>query len=287
MRETADRASPTQPSGGLAGYLRLDCRADGAGRSFLARKEYKTPIHISKPYWDGHSLLLNLMCPTAGMLAGDSVDLDCRVSSGAALILSNPSSLRIHRMRPGQSARWDQRFRIESGGFLESNPEWIIPQADSSFQQRTDLQVDDGGTLFFVEALAPGRAAFGEAFAFRQFANRLCLRYGSSLAALEKHVLEPGSDTHRHWAQGPVPKAYSISIFIAAPELEDSSPLWNAAHDLQTDTLRIGSNRLAAGPCWNLKLLAADPSEARSAVSRLRRIFYEALARPAPDLRRS
>ena len=271
----------------LRGHLRLACERDARGVSILTRKDYRSPIHISKPYWDGQSLLLNVMSPTAGLLEGDQVELDVQTLPGASLVLSHPSSLRVHKMTPTGLARWSQHFRVAAGSLLESNPEWLIPQAESALEQTTRIDVEPGGQLLFIEALAPGRAAHGERLAFRSFRNRLELRYGPQLAALEKHAIEPARQTERGWAFSIEPAPFSASIYAVAEPLDANTSWIEAIESLASPELAIGVSQLAHGPAFNVKLLAADPSVARAAIAAVRQTFYRAAARPCPDLRRS
>lgn len=271
----------------MDGYLRATCSLAPNHRCILSRKEFKTPIHISKPYWDGHSLLLNLMCPTAGMLAGDSADLDVLIEKGASLTLSNPSSLRIHKMDPEREATWRQSFRVEQGAFLENNPEWLILQGQSAFTQRSAIEVEKGGELFFIEAIAPGRIAHQEAFAFRQFRNRLSLRYDGTLALLEKHSVEPSRGTASSWSNElGAPCPFYLSLLLVSEKLGDSKDLWKEIYRLQTDGIRIGSSQLAHPACWCVKILAADPIAARKACAQVRQLFYDAIQRKPAALRR-
>lgn len=271
----------------VSGYLYATCERDSRGKCILSRKDFKTPIHISKPYWNGSSLLLNLMCPTAGMLAGDSVNLEIKIEENAALTVSNPSSLRIHKMDPESEATWTQKFLVAKGAFLENNPEWLILQGESALTQRTDIEVADGGELFFIESIAPGRIAHDEAFAFRRFSNRLSLRYANELALLEKHRIQPPHGTHASWSNElGESRPFYISILLASESLSDQSELWKTIYELQQEKTRVGVSKLTKGPCWCLKILAADPIAARQVLDAARHAFYQAIGRHPADLRR-
>lgn len=271
----------------VEGYLRATCKRDDSGKCILSRKEFKTPIHISKPYWDQHSLLLNLMCPTAGMLAGDSAKLEIRVGNEASLTLSNPSSLRIHKMDSDSEATWYQSFTVEQDAFLENNPEWLILQGESAFTQRTTISVDRGGELFFIEAIAPGRIAHQEAFAFRQFRNRLSFRYDNKLALLEKHCIEPACGSASSWTNELGERyPFYISILLASEKLSNAKEVWQEVHEFQRDGIRIGASQLAHGACWCVKILAKDPIAARKATAAVRHRFYQTIGRKPSSLRR-
>ena len=244
------------------------------------------PIHISKPYWDGHSLLLNVMSPTAGLLEGDEIEMVVRIREKATLVLSNPTALRIHKMSANGGAELKQRFSIESGAYLEAHPEWLILQAESSFTQTTRIDVACGAELFYLESIAPGRVAHGEAFAFRRFRNRLELRYDDSLVACEKHAISTKDDTHLPWSRAPFSPSFFVSIFLVSERLNVDSPLWPLVYEMQNETIRIGASELANPHCWNIRILSREPSDARRAIQTLRSAFYQYIDRPIPNLRR-
>ena len=221
------------------------------------------------------------------MLAGDSVDLSIEVRERASLTLSNPSSLRIHKMDHESEATWTQVFQVARGAFLENNPEWLILQGESSYTQRTEINVAAGAELFFIESIAPGRIAHDEAFAFRRFSNRLSLRYDGELSLLEKHRVEPENHTHTAWRNDLGESfPFYLSVLLVSDSLNDQSALWKTIYDLQTENTRIGVSRLAKGPCWNLKILAKDPIAARHALSQSRNAFYRTIGRAPAALRR-
>jgi urease accessory protein len=272
------------PERRLSGHLRITASCDENGKTHLSRKAYQAPIHISKPYWNGKALLLNVMSPTAGLLEGDHVELDVVVESGATIALSNPTALRIHKMGTGKAA-WNQKFSVAKNAFLETNPEWLIPQAHSRFEQRSQIDLEKDAQLFFIETLAPGRVASGETFAFSSFRNRLELRYDGSLSALEKFEITPEDNTHTGWATA-FENPFYISIYVVSSKLENDTPLFQALHDLQTDTLLCGSSQLNHGPCWNIKILSPNPVEVKAVLAKIRVLFYQAIERPVINLRR-
>lgn len=226
------------------------------------------------------------MCPTAGMLGGDRVELNIDVREGAALTLSNPSSLRIHKMDLDTEAYWNQSFRVATNGFLENNPEWLILQGESAFVQRTSIEMAPGADLFFVETIAPGRIAHGERFSFRSFKNRLTLRYDNRLAALEKHAISPELNTHAAWNRGEPDLPFYISVFIASDALANQTEFWREITDLQSATTLVGYTPLAHDSCWNLKLLSSDPPEARRVLETARQLVIRAMGRTPQKLRR-
>ena len=224
------------------------------------------------------------MSPTAGMLEGDKVELDISVEPSAKLVLSNPTALRIHKMDTGKAV-WEQTFNIACNGFLETHPEWIIPQAHSRFEQRTRINIEAGGRLLFVEALAPGRVAYGETFAFDTFQNRLEAYYDHKLVALEQSNIVPAAGSHSGW-RASFKSPYVYSLYVSAPELNGSDSFFQFIHEQQTPTLLCGLSKLNRSPCWNVKILSESSVEAKAALALIRKQFYQMTRLPIVDLRK-
>ena len=270
------------PQRRLRGYL--DLRADRVGqRTILTRKAFKAPIHISKPYWDDHSLLVNVMSPTAGLLEGDEVDVNISVGEKASLIISSPTALRIHKMGNGNAA-WNQHFSVADDAFLEYNPEWLMLQEDSSLKQTTDITLSKGAELFFIESYAAGRIAHGERFKFKQFTNRFELRYDDQLSSLERYTIAPNSVRPQPWPLSEMP--FFASAIISSPKLNDDSTIWEEIYDMNDTRLLIGSSRLSKGPCWNVRILSDDPVKTRATLELIRTGYYRDIERIPSKLRR-
>ena len=108
---------------GIHGGVHLGCRTNEDGFPYLSSQRFSPPVHLSKPYYDEdtRSLLINLSCPTAGLLSGDRMVCDIEVSDRASMVVTTPGATRSHYMRSGV-ARVDQKFRVKDDSFLEFNP---------------------------------------------------------------------------------------------------------------------------------------------------------------------
>ena len=96
---------------GLSGHLRLVCAADEAGRTFIREQSFRAPVHLSKPHHEEGVLVVNVVNPTAGLLAGDRVRYDVSVESGARVAAHGAER------EPGAS---DQRGRCARGAGVSS-----------------------------------------------------------------------------------------------------------------------------------------------------------------------
>src|SRR5580700_10565335 len=118
----------------FSGHLHLEAVLRDDGRTALARQSFRAPFHISKPYWDGRVLQVRVINPTAGILAGDRLELTVRAAAGAALLVTTPAAARAFMMRSGVTAECRQNFVVEAGGCLEYAPEPLFPHRDSDYR---------------------------------------------------------------------------------------------------------------------------------------------------------
>src|SRR5688572_8735181 len=157
----------------FVGHLALRAAVREHGRTVLAAQSFRAPFHLSKPYWDAdtRALFVQIVNPTAGILAGDRLESKITVERDAALLVTTPSASRLFQMRGG-AADCLQHFTVSAGGWLEVLPEPLVPHRGSHYHQTTQVEVDREGALFFVDQLMPGRFGHGEAWAW----ERLCLK---------------------------------------------------------------------------------------------------------------
>ena len=267
----------------LQGHLKLVCAADPAGRSYLRSQSFRAPVHLSKPHLDEGILIVNVVNPTGGLLAGDRIDFDISVESGARMLLTAPSASRAHRT-VGAGATVEQRFHVDRGAWLEVWPELFIPQGGCRYRQRTDGRVEEGGAMMLIEMIAPGRAASGELFAFSELDWESNLFLGGELIARERSTLTPASPA-LDVMRAQFPEAYYASIFVVSEGLGDAEPCWQRIHDLHDDAAWIGCSPLRRGGA-TIRVLASGSIALRKKVAEIRLTIYEALSMRPPNLRR-
>ena len=258
-------ATPAAPS--LRGHLHLVAEARPAGITQVAHQSFRAPFHLSKPYWDGQVLQLQIVNSTAGILAGDELELDIAVHSGAALSVTTPAAARAFMMRSG-AALCRQRFTVAADAWLEYLPEALFPHLDSNYTQHTRLELASGATAFFVDQLAPGRVGRGESWAWRR------LRLGFEVALdgrplLREQLDSSGAELARVSECHGMAEAWFGTALIAAPELAADHPVWEQVRALHRGGCLCGVTALAPG-VWITRLIAPTGLALRDVLSELR-----------------
>lgn len=268
------------------GHLLLGAEARDNGQTLLARQSFRAPFHLSKPYWDGHALIVQVVNPTAGVLEGDRLESEIAVGSGGAVLVTSPSATRIFQMKSG-AAESTQRFTVEAGGWLEFMPEPLVPHRGSRFRQRTEIDVAPGGEIFFADLLMPGRIARGETWAWDKLCLELTLRVGGDLI-LRERLDQSGSELKAlaTLAGGDDGVCFANLVFVS-PRLKESGAWREQIVALHGGGVWAGLSALR-GECggWSLKLIASDNVALRAALKRVREILVGVLPRLASDPRK-
>ena len=239
----------------LTGHLELTCAPADAGRSRISRQSVSVPFHFSKPYWNGRALVAQVINPTAGLFAGDTLRSEITVEPGASLRVTTPSASRVHTM-PNGRAEVRQTFRVCKNAWFDYSPAMLIPQKQSRIRQSTRIEVEAGGELFFREILAPGRVAHGEIFQYEEIDWECDLIYDGHLTARERYFLRP-SDASIAPLQTPFPAAFFASCYLITDRCPADHDCWKKIRALNSEKVRLGVTPLIRAG-WSIKILTED-----------------------------
>ena len=267
----------------FSGHLHLRAAARADGRTVLAAQSFRAPYHLSKPYWDHEArvLLVQVVNPTAGIMAGDRLESAIAVDAAAALLVTTPSASRIFQMNGGR-AECRQHFAVAAGGWLEVMPEPVVPHRGSRYRQLTRIEVEPGGGLYFADVLMPGRVGHGEAWEWDRLGIELDVRLGGE-PILRERLDQCGAELGA-MAQlaGAGPGAcFGNAVLIG----EGETPWASEVAALHRDGLWAGVSRLRRGG-WSLKLVAPDGIRLRAGLREARRILARFFPRLGCDPRK-
>jgi urease accessory protein len=256
------------------GHLRVEAARRPDGRTTLVRQSHRAPFHLGKPYWDGRVLQMRVVNATAGILAGDQLELSAQVGAGAALLVITPAATRAFVMRRG-AAECRQHFAVAAGGWLECAPEPLFPHRDSDYAQATRLDVAAGGGAYFVEALAPGRTGRGETWAWRRLRLTLDVSLGGTLALRERFD-GAGADLGGLAAMYGMAEAWFGTVVAVFPQPAEDGGIAARVNALQQPGRWVGATRLRPG-AWVVRVVAPGALALRGTLAALRGLFSPAL----------
>jgi urease accessory protein len=198
--------------------------------------------------------MVHLNNVSGGVVAGDRLGLDVEVNSGAAAQLTTTGATRLYRHRTGAAdSEQHARFSVGDGAMLEYLPDMVIPYAGSRHSQRTEIHLGRGSTLFWWEALAPGRLAAGERFAFERLRVRTEVYAASRPVLREDYCLEPARRSLSAMARM---CGYSHAASLCIVQEGRPSAFWRGLEDRLNE---IARERTQPGQyVWGASTLASD-----------------------------
>jgi urease accessory protein len=275
MPETITENQPAKRPA-VSGGVRLAYIADPKG-STLKEQWVRPPLHIAKTYHDKGWAINLLTSPTAGLLEGDHLEIDCKAGAGAKAALISPAACRVHTMGTG-NALIRQTYVVKEQATLDVWPAPLVLQKAANLTQETTVEVDSSSTLLLTEIISPGRASYGESFEFKSWRSKLRIYRSGTLLTYENFQVSPENndvaDWRSHFPDGPY-----VSIYFLTPQ--PTSELIEPLHELSSDEAAVGASPLREGGI-GIKLLAKDGLVLRKAVLRIRELLIKASATEFP-----
>ncbi|WP_121020720.1 urease accessory protein UreD [Helicobacter vulpis] len=174
-------------------YLRTAIGANG--RCVIADNYFTPPFKLMPAFHEKDSLSeIMLLVVGAGMLKGDSQEIEIEVGAHCQLKLSSQSFEKIFDTEEGYASR-QQRIVVKEHALLDFSPLPILPFANAHFKNHTQIILHPDSELLYSEIIAAGRIAYGEAFAFHKIHSTLEILYHSPQDSmpifLDNTILEP------------------------------------------------------------------------------------------------
>jgi urease accessory protein len=272
---------------GCSGHLRLGAATRADGRTVLREQAFRAPFHVGKPYWDpdARTLRVQVVNPTAGILARDELALDVDVGPRAALAVTTPAATRVFRMNEGEAVS-RQGFTVGAGGWLEVMPEPLVPHRGSRFRQVTTIAAAAGAGLLYVDQLMPGRVGHGEAWAWDTLELETSVRVDGELVLRER--LDQSGESLRRLAEAGGSGAsacFANAVILTPVDAGLDEDLIARLHGLQAEGLLVGCSPLHRHG-WSLKCVARDPVRLRDGLHAARALLSGRLPWLSLDLRR-
>ncbi|SMH26771.1 urease accessory protein [Mesorhizobium australicum] len=224
--------------------------------------------------------------PSGAVFSGDQLELRIAARNGAKLHVTSTSATKLHRMLDG-SAFQKVQLEAKQGSYIEYLPDQLIPQAQSSYNQETTINLDRGSMLIASEIIAPGRLARGEIFAFSRLKLETQIRLDGSTLFTDRIVLEPtttpinirgvlGSFLYSGNLLALIPGGNAKGVYDAASSL-----------DMTGEDFRLGVGALPGAVGIIVRVLARSSSTiTRLMEDAWSRIRMQMIGAPAPSKRK-
>ena len=173
---------------------RLSYEFERAGlRTILTRSSCTSPWHHFPPSYldDSGCAYTWLVNPSGGLVGGDHVSVEAQLHAGTHVLMTSPSANRVYRSL-SEPVLQEIRLSVGPGARLEWVPEVTIPFAGSRFRQSIRVDLAPGATVVLWDAMASGRVARRERWAFADVENEICIRTVLGGSVVERYRVVPG-----------------------------------------------------------------------------------------------
>lgn len=170
----------------MKSLLKLDCAYE-YGQTRITDLYCEAPFKIMSPFYDGRHTEVIQMCASAGLLSGDSFDLEINVGEGSDLTYTSQSYEKIFQST-GETTQKNTRINLAPHSVLYYMPEPVIPFAGSAFQAVNEIHIDSTSAFFYTDIFNCGRVAMGERFMMKYFNSRTVV-YVDEVPVFADHTL--------------------------------------------------------------------------------------------------
>ena len=160
---------------GRRGAVSYEFERQGS-RTVLTRSSCSSPWHYFPPSYldDSGCAYTWLVNPSGGLVGGDHVSVEAQLLSGTHVLMTSPSANRVYRSL-SEPVLQEIRVSVGPDARLEWMPELTIPYAGSRFRQLIHVDLAPGATMILWDAMASGRVAMKERWAFASVENEICI----------------------------------------------------------------------------------------------------------------
>ena len=163
-------------------------------RTVLLQSYAEPPYRVGQMLPDGNGVHLILASSAPGVFGGDCLTQTIVVQSGARVRITSQSAMQVHPNDTGELATLASAYCVEDGGYLACEWDPLIPFAGARLEQRIAIDLSEGASLFWSDALMAGREARGERWRFSELAHELRLVRDGTLAYMERYDIALDAD---------------------------------------------------------------------------------------------
>lgn len=136
----------------------------GPDRTALSHRSQRGPLAVQRPFYpEGDVCHVYVLHPPGGVVGGDSLQIETRVSPGAHALVTTPGATKFY-LSAGDTARQTQTLRVASAARLEWLPQENIFFPGAMTRLSTRIELGEGARFIGWEIQCLGRPAIDERF---------------------------------------------------------------------------------------------------------------------------
>ena len=215
---------------GKVGILDLELERDNTGKTIVTKQFSQVPLQFQRALYPENSLpemaYLYIISPSGGILQGDRYRVDITLKNNAIAHMTTQGATSIYSMNSNFASQI-LNITVDENCYFEYIPDQIIPNKNSRYYQKVNLNIHDNSTLVYSEILTPGRVAMGESFEYDIcYLRTHCKNQDKKTRFLENTKIEPKKqrldDFGILWNYEIVGTVYVLTRKESIVELEDA-----------------------------------------------------------------
>ena len=274
---------------GRRGVLSYEFEREGP-RTILTRSSCTTPWHHFPPSYldDSGCAYTWLVNQSGGLVGGDHLSVEAQLHAGTHVLMTSPSANRVYRSL-SEPVLQEIRLSVGPEARLEWLPEVTIPFAGSRFHQSIHVDLAPGAIVVLWDAMASGRVARQERWAFASVETEICIRTAVRGSVIERYCLVPDQQPESVGLVGSWD--YVASLFVIGDAVD--ADVWKRLDSVLAATLEqrpglvLGAVSTPALSGLVVKLVARSAPDLTAVQEAMwTAIRKELWGLPAPNLRR-
>ena len=142
------------------------------------------PLKLLRAYAQrsGHCEL-PLLHTAGGLVGGDVLNLSAELDAGSRALITTVAAQKVYgsvrRSRSHPEGRWAEqhlRLQLAAGSDLEWLPQELVLYSDALYQQRQEVELEEGASFLAMDVVRLGRTAAGEGLADGRWRSSLAIR---------------------------------------------------------------------------------------------------------------
>lgn len=259
-------------------------------QTVLMRSTCTSPWHHFPPSYldDSGCAFTWLVNPSGGLVGGDHMSVEAQLHAETHVFMTSPSANRVYRSL-SEPVLQEIRLSVGADARLEWVPEITIPFAGSRFRQSIHVDLAPGATVVLWDAMASGRVARHERWAFATFENEIFIQTSRGKSLIERFCVVPDQLSESIGLVGSWD--YVASLFIIGDAVE--AEVWKRLDEVlatileQRPGLVLGAVSTPALSGLVVKLVARSAPDLTAVQEAMwTAIRKELWGLPAPNLRK-
>lgn len=160
------------------------------GKTVITHYEFTSPLKVMNPFYYKDYTEICMMAASAGMLEGDTYDIEINVKENASLKFTEQSYLKIFKSDILGSVQ-NVRINVSDGGKFLYFPKPVIPFTGSIYKSSVSVYLSENSKFVMTDIFSCGRVHMNECFGFESFSSRKEIYVNNKLCVLDNQRYVP------------------------------------------------------------------------------------------------